>query len=187
MHVVTMQVPRGVDDMALETLYTPDQVAEYLGVNRATVYVYLEHGDLKGKKVGLRKWIITESALKAFVADEVEDTGLGPLYTPDQVAEYLGVNRATIYAYLEHGDLKGKKVGLQKWIITESALKAFVADEDEAKAQAARHRRLLDYIAKLAEAGELDADRDPAARDRVLSDIEKRLEAGEFDADPDAL
>jgi excisionase family DNA binding protein len=112
---------------------------------------------------------------------------LETLYTPDQVAEYLGVNRATVYVYLVHGDLKGKKVGLRKWIITESALKAFVADEDEAKAQAARHHRLLDYIAKLAEAGEFDADRDPAARDRLLSDIEKRLGAGEFDADPDAL
>ena len=51
----------------LERLMTVDEVAEYLGLNPATVRLHLRNGELVGFKVGPRHWRIRESALEAFV------------------------------------------------------------------------------------------------------------------------
>ena len=56
----------------MEKLYTPLEVAEYLGLSRKTIYRYLETGDLKAKKIG-REYRITQSQLQEFINGRQED------------------------------------------------------------------------------------------------------------------
>ena len=56
----------------MEKLYTPLEVAEYLGLSRKTIYRYLETGDLKAKKIG-REYRITQSQLQEFINGGQED------------------------------------------------------------------------------------------------------------------
>jgi len=49
-----------------------------------------------------------------------------PVYTPEEVAKYLKVNVITIVRSLRSGDLKGFKIGLRLWRITESSLNDFM-------------------------------------------------------------
>ncbi len=46
----------------LEKLYTVQEVADYLGLSRKTIYRYLKAGKLKAKKVGA-EYRITQSQL----------------------------------------------------------------------------------------------------------------------------
>jgi len=56
-----------VPDVALEKLYTPDEVAEYLTLSPLTIKNYLRTGKLEGVRVG-GHWRVKESALEDFVA-----------------------------------------------------------------------------------------------------------------------
>jgi excisionase family DNA binding protein len=47
------------------------------------------------------------------------------LLSPAQVAQQLGVSEADVFATLEAGELKGKKIGTQ-WRITNEALQEFL-------------------------------------------------------------
>jgi len=55
-----------VSDVALEKLYTPDEVAEYLTLSPLTIRNYLRTGKLEGLRVG-GHWRVKESALEDFV------------------------------------------------------------------------------------------------------------------------
>ena len=52
----------------MEKYYTPDQVAESLGVSAKTVREWLKNGKLQGTKLGPRLWRISESDVEKFVA-----------------------------------------------------------------------------------------------------------------------
>lgn len=60
----------------MEQLFTADEVAAYLRVDRNTVYIWCRRGDLPAIKVG-KEWRITESDLEAFLARG--RTATGPL------------------------------------------------------------------------------------------------------------
>jgi len=62
---------------------------------------------------------------------EVPDVALEPLFTPDEVAEYLTLSPLTIKNYLRTGKLEGVRVG-GHWRVKESALAAFVAAQEAA-------------------------------------------------------
>lgn len=60
-----------------EQLFTIDEVAEMLGVSRATVSSYIKKGMLPARPLGVRKFI-TEDAIRAFLhlpgkAEQVPD------------------------------------------------------------------------------------------------------------------
>lgn len=55
--------------MSQET-YTPTEVAHNLNRHLNSIYRNLQQGDLRGYKVG-GEWIITESALREWVGDEI--------------------------------------------------------------------------------------------------------------------
>lgn len=50
------------------------------------------------------------------------------LYTPDEVAEYLGVAPVTVYRWLWSGKIKGIKLGMQ-WRIPQVAIDEFLTVE----------------------------------------------------------
>ncbi len=52
------------------------------------------------------------------------------LLTPEDVAERLAVNAATVRAWLRKGNLKGKKIGRKVWRISEDELNAFLSRTD---------------------------------------------------------
>ena len=62
----------------------------------------------------------------------------GKLFTLDQVAEYLGVHRDTVYNLVRSGKLPGLQLGGRKagWRVTEEDLQAFIND---ARGTAANH------------------------------------------------
>ncbi len=55
--------------LEMEKLYTTEEVANYLGLTRRTIYTYIEQGKLRAKKVG-REYRITQSSLDAFLNNE---------------------------------------------------------------------------------------------------------------------
>ena len=50
----------------MEKLLTTQEVADYLGLTRRTIYTYIQSGSLRAVKVG-REWRIKESELEAFI------------------------------------------------------------------------------------------------------------------------
>src|SRR5664279_1902899 len=62
-----------VPDVALEKLYTPDEVAEYLTLSPLTIKNYLRTGKLQGVRIG-GHWRVKESALEAFISEQVAAT-----------------------------------------------------------------------------------------------------------------
>jgi excisionase family DNA binding protein len=50
----------------MQEMYTPEEVAQKLKISRATVYIWLRQGRLKGVKVG-DLWRIPEEALEEFL------------------------------------------------------------------------------------------------------------------------
>jgi excisionase family DNA binding protein len=52
------------------------------------------------------------------------------LYSPEEVAEYLGLSPITIRHYLRTGTMQGVQVGHQ-WRVKESALEAYVAEQEK--------------------------------------------------------
>lgn len=53
------------------------------------------------------------------------------LLTPEDVAERLTVNAATVRAWLRKGSLKGIKIGRKVWRISEVELNAFLSRKDD--------------------------------------------------------
>ena len=53
-------------------LYTPEEISEELKVAKTTVYGWLQHGKLKGIKVG-NLWRVTKEALEEFTGLKWED------------------------------------------------------------------------------------------------------------------
>ena len=53
--------------------------------------------------------------------------GVPELMTPAQVAQMLGVAESDVFASLDAGDLKGRRIGTQ-WRVTRSAVDAFLKD-----------------------------------------------------------
>lgn len=51
-------------------------------------------------------------------------TDIPDLFTSDEAAEYLGLDRSLIARYCRQGRLAGRKAG-RDWVITKSALDAF--------------------------------------------------------------
>jgi acetyl-CoA synthetase len=51
-----------------ETVYTPNEVAKRLKVDRDTIYKLLQDGELKGKKVG-RLWRVSDSNLSEYLKE----------------------------------------------------------------------------------------------------------------------
>ena len=51
-----------------ETVYTPNEVAKRLKVDRDTIYKLLQDGGLKGKKVG-RLWRVSDSNLNEYLKE----------------------------------------------------------------------------------------------------------------------
>jgi acetyl-CoA synthetase len=51
-----------------ETVYTPNEVAKRLKVDRDTIYKLLQDGELKGKKVG-RLWRVSDSNLNEYLKE----------------------------------------------------------------------------------------------------------------------
>ena len=49
-----------------ETYITVEEAARILGVNRSTVWRYIDRGQLEALKPGKRYFLITPAALKAF-------------------------------------------------------------------------------------------------------------------------
>lgn len=50
--------------MALPKIYTVDEVAEILRVDRSTVYRKIDRGELRASRIGAKQvWRITETAL----------------------------------------------------------------------------------------------------------------------------
>lgn len=54
------------------TLYTVDEIADKLGVNRRTVANYIHAGKLHGRKFG-RRWFVSEDALRDFFDQDAAD------------------------------------------------------------------------------------------------------------------
>lgn len=52
------------NNIADETFYTPREAAHILGVDRATIYRWLEIGVLRGIRVGPRNWRIARREIK---------------------------------------------------------------------------------------------------------------------------
>ncbi len=50
----------------MEKLLTTQEVADYLGLTRRTIYTFIQEGTLRAVKVG-REWRIKESELEAFI------------------------------------------------------------------------------------------------------------------------
>jgi excisionase family DNA binding protein len=50
----------------MEKLLTTQEVADYLGLTRRTIYTFVQEGTLRAVKVG-REWRIKESELEAFI------------------------------------------------------------------------------------------------------------------------
>jgi len=51
----------------MEKLLTTQEVADYLGLTRRTIYTFIQEGTLRAVKVG-REWRIKESELEAFIS-----------------------------------------------------------------------------------------------------------------------
>ena len=49
----------------IPNLFTTDEAADYLGLDRSLIARYCRQGRLEGRKAG-RDWVITKSALDAF-------------------------------------------------------------------------------------------------------------------------
>jgi excisionase family DNA binding protein len=59
----------------MEKLLTTQEVADYLGLTRRTIYTFVQEGTLRAVKVG-REWRIKESELEAFInrgSGEIKD------------------------------------------------------------------------------------------------------------------
>jgi len=59
----------------MEKLLTTQEVADYLGLTRRTIYTFIQEGTLRAVKVG-REWRIKESELEAFInrgSGEIKD------------------------------------------------------------------------------------------------------------------
>ncbi len=54
--------------IAMETYYTPQEIAKQLKVNKLTVYRWIKEGRLKAVKIG-RFWRVSETELKKLLAD----------------------------------------------------------------------------------------------------------------------
>ena len=54
-----------------ETYLTVRQVASRLHLSTESVRIHLRSGDLPGLKAGYKKWLVSESALQAWIADPV--------------------------------------------------------------------------------------------------------------------
>lgn len=57
--------------MALQIIYGFEEVREYLGVGRDSMFNILHSGELKGCKIG-GKWRIREQDLNEYIANRVE-------------------------------------------------------------------------------------------------------------------
>ena len=58
-------------------LYSPEEAADMMGVNAATVRAWLRDGKLKGSKLGGRIWRISEEAIRDFVNSGLEEKAAG--------------------------------------------------------------------------------------------------------------
>ena len=67
--------------MALPSLYTPEEVARKVKVERQTVYHWLSSGLLRGLRVG-SNWRITEEDLMNFMTRHSRQKPPGPPETP---------------------------------------------------------------------------------------------------------
>lgn len=56
----------------MQQLYTPEEVADRLKVDRQTVYLWLRKGALKGYKAGVQ-WRIPEEAIQEFLTRSQEE------------------------------------------------------------------------------------------------------------------
>ncbi len=56
-------------DVAGDTLYTLDEVAEALGLPSSTLRLYARDGRIKARKIG-KAWHVTEAALKSFLQSD---------------------------------------------------------------------------------------------------------------------
>ena len=67
--------------MALPSLYTPEEVARKVKVERRTVYHWLSQGRLRGLRVG-STWRITEEDLMDFMTRQSRRKSAGPPQEP---------------------------------------------------------------------------------------------------------
>jgi excisionase family DNA binding protein len=67
--------------MALPSLYTPEEVAQKVKVERQTVYHWLSTGVLRGLRVG-STWRITEEDLLIFMTRHLRRKPTGPPQEP---------------------------------------------------------------------------------------------------------
>lgn len=49
--------------------YQVEEVAEIIGLDEATVRMFLRHGHLRGRRIG-KRWYVTEPDLQAFIDNE---------------------------------------------------------------------------------------------------------------------
>ena len=54
----------------MTTYYTPEEVADILKVRKHTVWNWLREGTLKGTKINVKIWRITDKDLEAFINKE---------------------------------------------------------------------------------------------------------------------
>lgn len=55
-----------------EKLHSAQEVADYLGVTRRTLYTYIKDGKIEGLKIG-RQWKFTDAQIDAFLAKAAEN------------------------------------------------------------------------------------------------------------------
>jgi excisionase family DNA binding protein len=108
------------------SIYTVEEVATFLRVSEESVLRTIREGRLRAIKVGRTQggspeYRILQADLDAFLS---EDRGV---HTAEEVANFLGLNKVTVYRYIREGRLKATRTGSRNYRITQRDLDEFIA------------------------------------------------------------
>src|SRR5438874_608673 len=93
-------------DVAGDTLYTLEEVAEALGLPGSTLRLYARDGRIKARKIG-KAWHVTEAALKAFLQSEKSYEGDTPRNLPSASGAAIpGPSESELQMARERGHLQ---------------------------------------------------------------------------------
>ena len=109
--------------MIREHVYTLEETAKLMGVNRSTVYRWLEAGKLPGENIGgvvlIPRWAVemlkAERQATLLARGRCLDKGAsvisGIFYTIGEAADQLGKNRHTVARWISSGKLPATPFG----------------------------------------------------------------------------
>ena len=62
------------DTTSAEAIYTPEEAAAYLKLNKVTVYRFIREGKLRARRIGDRRYRITQADLDDFLSRVTVET-----------------------------------------------------------------------------------------------------------------